>query len=155
MNRIQGLVKILIASAASQAVTLPPLPTEQSLAAASDGNNNNNMGSDTENGPAGVNEDEGQDSDPESGPRVKAEPSDPSLAAGITQLGQASKADLLQAPLYLVPLKEAELVQQQVAAAANSMGQGLFLPSRQVSSQGCSRVFIIKGEPFILSNIST
>jgi hypothetical protein len=69
-------------------------------------------------------------------------------------MGFTTKQDLLQAPLYLLPLKEAEYAQEQAAAAAAAAGGGVPTPmylaghlaSRQVSSQGCSRVFIIKGE---------
>ena len=70
-------------------------------------------------------------------------------STGLSQLVGATKADLSNVPLYLVPLKEAELAQQQ-AAAALRVGVGLppqpvVPPNNQVSSQGCSRVFIIKG----------
>lgn len=127
MNRIQGLVKGLIATAATQPPP-PPLPEIQKSAEQSDGEGQDN-------------DDEDADSDAAPEPRA----SDPTLA-GITQAGQPTKSDLLQAPLYLVPLKEAEIAQQQVATVSNSLGGPLYLPSRQVSSQGCSRVFIIKGK---------
>lgn len=144
------MVKTLIATAATQPPpTVSPPPTEQHNVTQLNANNSNNQGqgqgSDGENGHGENDEDDMQDSDNDTASRLKDQP-EGTLAAGITQLGHASKADLLQAPLYLVPLKEAEIVQQQVAAAASSLGQPMFLPSRQVSSQGCSRVFIIKGE---------
>ena len=71
-------------------------------------------------------------------------------STGLSQLVGATKVDLSTVPLYLVPLKEAELAQQQ-AAAALRVGVGLppqpvvIVQNNQVSSQGCSRVFIIKG----------
>lgn len=70
----------------------------------------------------------------------------PVIPTGLAQLLGASNAEFNQTPLYLIPLKEAELAQQQsVAVASSVLQQPQYLASSQVSSQGCSRVFIIKG----------
>lgn len=73
-----------------------------------------------------------------------------SAIAGLnnfTSVNASHKSDLLHAPLYLAPLKEAEYAQEQ-AAASSMQAPSMYLASRQVSSQGCSRVFIIKGTLF-------
>jgi hypothetical protein len=164
VNRIQSLVKILVNTAATRPV---PPPSEDS---AESGEAN---GAEDEGNAEEVEDDEeGGDTDSEIINRIKAEPliggpaTAPADAPAAPQPGtvpvpagfpsansllpSAPKPDLLQAPLYLMPLKEAELAQEHAAAAAvgtvaNLQGP-IFLASRQVSSQGCSRVFIIKGK---------
>jgi hypothetical protein len=161
VNRIQSLVKILVNTAAS----LPARPPSEDSAESGEANG----AEDDANAEEGEEDEEGGDTDSEIINRIKAEPliggpGSSETPAATQQPGtvpvpagfpsasslpaSGAKQDLLQAPLYLMPLKEAELAQEHAAAAVATVGnlQGpIFLANRQVSSQGCSRVFIIKG----------
>jgi hypothetical protein len=168
VNRIQDLVKVLIATAAT-------LPVPDISAAPSDTNQNNKPNDPAkENGE--TNEQRGNENGKTERSAAAADSSTASaserLQPGATELSKllgssTSSADLTQTPLYLVPLKEAERTQQQAAAVTAAVNafqhhsqqqqqqqlqqqlqqqqqQPMYLSS-QVSSQGCSRVFIIKG----------
>jgi len=146
VNRIQELVKVLITTAATLPIPAPgSSPAEQA--------SHNKSSLSLEAGEDETSEDN-QSERAERPARVKTEAATPlrdhtsGTSSSLGELGALKNIDLIQAPLYLVPLKEAELVQQQaaaVAAASSALQQPLYLASSQVSSQGCSRVFIIKG----------
>ena len=148
VNRIQELVKVLITTAATL-----PIPAPGSTPADQTGNTKPSMS--LEAGEDETSEDNLSER-ADGSARVKSEAAttlrdNQALSSSLSELAAAKSIDLIQAPLYLVPLKEAELVQQQ-AAISNALQQPLYLASSQVSSQGCSRVFIIKGTfLFILS----
>lgn len=163
VNRIQDLVKDLITAAASHP---NPHIHSDSMGSPEDSNATGEDGNEDDQ------DDEG-DSELDQPCHCKAETAaPPALSLGICGLSSQisfppPKADLLQAPLYLAPLKEAEKqVQEQTsstaatasaAAATGALASSSTGPpsstylstlatSRQVSSQGCSRVFIIKGQ---------
>ena len=168
VNRIQDLVKVLIATAATLPVPdISTAPSDTQL---------NSKPNDPSKESGETKEQIGNENGKAERSAATADSSTASASAGpqpgATELSKllgssTSSADLTPTPLYLVPLKEAERTQQQAAAVTAAVNafqhhsqqqqqqqqlqqqlqqqqQPMYLSS-QVSSQGCSRVFIIKG----------